>query len=239
MVIEMCAKVDPITLSVIHHRLEWINKEMGVVMLRTARSPIFAEVHDFSCAICDWGPRIVSQVDGVPTHTASTMIAAREVVKEFKDDIHDGDVFIINDPYAGGTHLADITVLKPVFYKDELLFFTINRAHHLDVGGMTAGTYSPSATEVYHEGIRIPPLRIYRENKPLKDVLNFIVTNTRFSELILADIKAQVGSCIVGERRLKEIIEKYGPETVKQVVEAILDYSEKRIRQEIATFKKG
>jgi N-methylhydantoinase B len=127
---------DPVTVSVVFHRLLTINKEMGITMTRTSRSPIFAEVHDFSCAICDWVPRIVAQIDGVPSHTASSMIAAKAVRDRFGDDIHPGDVFIINDAYSGGTHLADITIIKPVFYQGEMLFMAINRAHHLDVGGL-------------------------------------------------------------------------------------------------------
>ncbi|MEM2897171.1 MAG: hydantoinase B/oxoprolinase family protein [Candidatus Bathyarchaeia archaeon] len=231
--------IDPITMSVIQHRLEWINKEMGVAMLRTSMSPIFAEVHDFSCAICDWTPCLASQVDGVPTHTASAMIAARAVAEKFKEDINKGDVFIINDAYTGGTHLADITIIKPVFYEDELVFYTINRAHHLDVGGSTAGSYSPKATEIFHEGIRIPPLRIYRKDEPIEDLVDFIRINTRFPDLMLNDIKAQVGSCTVGERRLTEIVKKYGVKTIKESVKAIMDYAERRIRLEISKFKKG
>jgi len=232
-------KVDPITMSVIQHRLEYINKEMGLAMLRTSKSPIFAEVHDFSCAICDWSPRLLAQVDGVPTHTASTMIAAQAVVDKFGDDIHDGDVFIVNDPYTGGTHLADVTIIKPVFYEGELMFFAINRAHHLDIGGASAGTYNPHATEIFSEGIRIPPLRLFKNNKPIPDVMDFLTLNTRFPELIKSDLMSQFGSCVVGERRLKEMLKKYGKETVKNVVEAILSYSEKRIRSDIEKFKKG
>jgi len=232
-------KVDPITMSVIQHRLEYINKEMGLAMLRTSKSPIFAEVHDFSCAICDWSPRLLAQVDGVPTHTASTMIAAQAVVDKFGDDIHDGDVFIVNDPYTGGTHLADVTIIKPVFYEGELMFFAINRAHHLDIGGASAGTYNPHATEIFSEGIRIPPLRLFKNNKPIPDVMDFLTLNTRFPDLIKSDLMSQFGSCVVGERRLKEMLKKYSKETVKSVVEAILSYSEKRIRSDIEKFKKG
>jgi len=232
-------KVDPITMSVIQHRLEYINKEMGLAMLRTSKSSIFAEVHDFSTAICDWAPRLLSQVDGVPTHTASTMVAAEAVMKEYGSDIHDGDVFIVNDPYLGGTHLADVTIIKPIFYKDELMFFAINRAHHLDIGGASAGTYNPYATEIFSEGIRIPPLRIFSDNKPIRDVMNFIKINTRFPELLESDIMSQYGSCVVGERRLMTMIEKYGVDTIKDIVEAILSYSEKRIRMDIEKFKKG
>ncbi len=143
---------DPITLAVIYNRLLTINQEMGITMINTSISPIFAEVHDFSCAICDWANRIVAQIDGVPSHTASVMEAAKAISREFGDDIHQGDVFVLNDPYLGGTHLPDITIMKPVFYEGQLQFIAINRAHHGDVGGIEPGSYAPSARELFHEG---------------------------------------------------------------------------------------
>ena len=117
---------DPITLSVIYNRLLTINKEMGITMINTSISPIFAEVHDFSCAICDWADRIVAQIDGVPSHTASSMEAVKATTAYFGDDIHEGDIFIMNDPYTGGTHLPDVTIIKPIFYEGALQFFAIN-----------------------------------------------------------------------------------------------------------------
>ena len=158
---------DPITLSVIYNRLLTINQEMGITMINTSISPIFAEVHDFSCAICDWDNRIVAQIDGVPSHTASVMESVKAVSREFGGDINAGDVFVLNDPYLGGTHLPDITIMKPIFYEGKLQFIAINRAHHGDVGGIEPGSYVPSARELFHEGIRIPPLRIYKEEKPI------------------------------------------------------------------------
>ena len=202
--------VDPITMSVVFHRLGAINEEMGITMMRTSRSPIFAEVHDFSCAICDWVPRIVAQVDGVPSHTASSMMAARAIVEKFRDEMKPGDVYMINDPYEGGTHLADATVVKPVYYDGELLFMAINRAHHLDVGGMVAGSYSPEASEIFHEGIRIPAIRIYENNEPIQYILDLLKINTRMPDLFESDVRAQVASCNVAEKRLLEMAEEFG-----------------------------
>ncbi|MFQ6014580.1 MAG: hydantoinase B/oxoprolinase family protein [Anaerolineae bacterium] len=232
-------QVDPITFSVVFHRLQTINKEMGITMMRTSRSQIFAEVHDFSCAICDWSPRIVAQVDGIPSHTASSMIAAKAIAERFAGDIHPGDIFLINDAYTGGTHLADITVIKPIFYQDELLFMAINRAHHEDVGGMTAGSYSPLATEIFHEGIRIPPVRIYRDNRPLRDVVELIKINTRLPEMLWSDIRAQVASCDVAEVRLMEMVEEYGVETMKLIMQEIQEYAESGMRAAIAQVPDG
>jgi N-methylhydantoinase B len=231
--------VDPITMSVVFHRLGTINEEMGITMTRTSRSPIFAEVHDFSCAICDWVPRIVAQVDGVPSHTASSMMAARAIVEKFRDEMKPGDVYMINDPYEGGTHLADATVVKPVYYNGELLFMAINRAHHLDVGGMVAGSYSPEAQEIYHEGIRIPAIRIYENNAPIQYILDLLKINTRMPELFESDVRAQVASCNVAEKRLLEMAEEFGVEPLKEILDAIQDYAGEMMRAEISKIPDG
>lgn len=230
---------DPITFAVIYNRLLTINREMGITMVNTSISPIFAETHDFSCAICDWDCRIVSQVDGVPSHTASAMESVKAVVAYFGEDIHDGDVFVLNDPYMGGTHLQDVTIMKPVFFNGRMQFISINRAHHGDVGGMEAGSYCPNATELFHEGIRIPPVRIYQNNKPLQDVINMIRINTRMPDDIWVDMKAQVASCNVGEKRILEMMEKYGEEKTRETIEDIHLYAENRMRSEIAKLPDG
>ena len=230
---------DPITFAVIYNRLLTINREMGITMVNTSISPIFAETHDFSCAICDWDCRIVSQVDGVPSHTASAMESVKAIVAYFGDDIHEGDVFVLNDPYSGGTHLQDVTIMKPVFFNGRMQFISINRAHHGDVGGMEAGSYCPNATELFHEGIRIPPVRIYKDNKPLKDVIDMIRINTRMPDDIWVDMKAQVASCNVGEKRILEMMQKYGEEKTRETIEDIHLYAESRMRAEITKLPDG
>ena len=231
--------IDPITLSVVFHRLGTINKEMGITMMRTSRSPIFAEVHDFSCAICDWVPRIVAQVDGVPSHTASSMMAARAIARRFRQEMKPGDVYLINDPYEGGTHLADVTVVKPIYHRGELLFMAINRAHHLDVGGMVAGSYSPEAKEIFHEGLRIPPIRIYEGDRPIQYILDLLKINTRMPDLFESDIRAQVASCRVAERRLLEMADELGAARLKEILEAIQVYAEQMMRAEIVRIPDG
>ena len=230
---------DPITLSVIYNRLLAINQEMGITMVNTSISPIFAEVHDFSCAICDWDNRIVAQIDGVPSHTASAMEAVKAVSREFGDDLHPGDVFVLNDPYLGGTHLPDVTIMKPIFFEGALQFVGINRAHHGDVGGLEPGSYAPGARELFHEGIRIPPLRIYRDERPLMDVINMIRINTRLPDALWVDMKAQVASCRVAEKRILELIGKYGVRQTRETIEDIHRYAERRMRLEIGRLRDG
>jgi len=230
---------DPITLSVIYNRLLAINQEMGITMVNTSISPIFAEVHDFSCAICDWDNRIVAQIDGVPSHTASAMEAVKAVSREFGEDIHPGDVFVLNDPYLGGTHLPDVTIMKPIFFEGALQFVGINRAHHGDVGGLEPGSYAPGARELFHEGIRIPPLRIYRDERPIMDVINMIRINTRLPDALWVDMKAQVASCRVAEKRILELIGKYGVRQTRETIEDIHRYAERRMRLEIGRLRDG
>ena len=231
--------VDPITLSVIYNRLLAINEEMGITMINTSISPIFAEAHDFSCAICDWDNRIVAQIDGVPSHTASAMESVKAVSVYFGDDINPGDIFLLNDPYSGGTHLPDLTVMKPIFYKGKLQFIAINRAHHGDVGGIDPGSYCPTATELFHEGIRIPPLRIYKDEKPIMDVIDMVRYNTRMPDELWVDTKAMIASCRVAEKRIYELLDKYGVEKTRDTIETIHQYAERRMRKEIEALKDG
>ena len=158
------------------------------------------------------------------------MIAAKAIARQFAGDICPGDIFIINDAYTGGTHLPDLTVIKPIFVDGEMMFMAINRAHHEDIGGMTAGSYSPMATEIFHEGIRVPPLRICRDNRPIRDVVEMVKINTRLPEMLWSDIRAQIASCDVAEARLISMVAEYGRDTMKAVMEDIQEYAERQTR---------
>ncbi len=143
--------VDPVTLALVQNRLDHIARQMGWVMVRTSRSPIFNQSHDFSCFITDRNGTLVSQADGIPIHTGGGGFAIRAVLRSFAGNIADGDVFLLNDPYvAGGNHLPDWVIARPVFAGGELTAFACNRAHQSDIGGGAAGTYNPEATEIFH-----------------------------------------------------------------------------------------
>jgi len=233
------AGADPVTLSVIENRLESIAIEMMDVMLRTAMSQILNSSRDFSTAILDKQCRLIAQGEGIPVHVSALPIAGEAVLNTFGDDIHPGDMFALNDPYNGGSHLPDITVIKPVFYDDELLFLTVNRAHHSDVGGGTHGGYNPSATEIYHEGLRIPPLRIHDKGQPRKDLLAMLSANVRLPENFLGDLNAQIGSVSTAERRMLEILEHYDVEMLLAVIDGILSATERQVRQFISDWPDG
>ena len=233
------AQGDSVTLSVVGNRLESIAIEMMDVMLRTALSQILNASRDFSTAILDGQCRLVAQGEGIPVHVSALPVAGRAVLDYFRDSIAPGDVFLLNDPYFGGSHLPDLTVIRPVFVDGALAFMTVNRAHHTDVGGGTHGGYNPSATEIFHEGLRIPPLRIYDDDVPRDDLLQMMSANVRYPKNFLGDLNAQIGSVLTAERRIRELANHYGPERLTRIVDGILDATEARVRSFISDWPDG
>ena len=231
--------IDPITVSVVQHRLRAIVEEMGEAMLRTAYSQILNSSRDFSTAICDLDGRLIAQAEHVPIHVGALPFAARSVTAFFKGDINKGDVFLLNDPYHGGNHLPDLTVFVPVFVGDEPKFWSINRAHQSDIGGATHGAYNASATDIWQEGIRVTPLRLYDRGKVRADVLNMIATNVRHPRDFRGDLAAMIGSAHVGERRLLALAGEFGWDVTLPAIEAVLDGAERQARAVIAEWADG
>ena len=230
---------DPVTLSVVGNRLESIAIEMMDVMLRTALSQILNASRDFSTAILDSRCRLVAQGEGIPVHVSALPVAGRAVLDYFGDSIAPGDVFLLNDPYFGGSHLPDLTVIRPVFVDGKLAFMTVNRAHHTDVGGGTHGGYNPSASEIFHEGLRIPPLRIYDGDTPRDDLLQMMSANVRYPKNFLGDLNAQIGSALTAERRIRELAEHYGTDRLTRIVDGILEATEAQVRNFISDWPDG
>ena len=230
---------DPITLAVVEHRLESIAQEMTEAMLRTAMSQILNSSRDFSTAILDGDCQLVAQGEGIPVHISALPVAGAAVRDYFGDDIHDGDLFILNDPYFGGSHLPDITIIRPVFHDGRLLFYGVNRAHHSDVGGGTHGGYNPGANEIFQEGLRIPPLRIYDRGLPRNDLLQMMSANVRQPENFLGDLNAQIGSVMLAARRIEDLLGEYGADRLMAVVAEILSATERQVRQFISGWPDG
>ncbi|MCK1397037.1 hydantoinase B/oxoprolinase family protein [Bradyrhizobium sp. 4] len=231
---------DPIGLSIVQKQLDHIARQMGWVMMRTARSTIFSQSHDFSCFICDAHGNIVSQADGLPIHTGGGGFAVRAVLERFGREIADGDVFILNDPYlAGGNHLPDYTIIRPVFLLGELLAFCCNRAHQSDIGGGAAGTYNSAATEIFHEGIRLPVLQLIAAGKLRRDLWELLLANTRCPDLLDGDLRAMIGSTEIGARRLAEALSLLRQGTARDYLNGILDYAEHLVREEITRLPCG
>ena len=232
--------VDPITTSVIQHRLTAIVEEMGEAMLRTSYSQILNSSRDFSAAMVDAECQLVAQAEHIPVHVGAMPWAAMAVRDYFGDDVHEGDLFLVNDPYLGyGSHLPDVTVFAPVFIAGKVAFWTINRAHHSDIGGSTHGAYNPSATEIFHEGIRIPPLRLWDKGKPKGDLLDMLAANVRHPRDFKGDLAAQIGSVKLGERRMATLVDSFGAETLLQACSQILDGSERQSRAEVEKWQDG
>jgi len=230
---------DRITVSVIQHRLEAIVQEMGEAMLRTAYSQILNSSRDFSTAVFDAEGRLAAQAEHVPIHVGALPWAVQSVADFFQGRIYPGDLFLLNDPYHGNNHLPDVTVLLPVFASERLAFWSINRAHQHDIGGATHGTYNPAATEIWQEGIRITPLKLYAAGELRDDVLQMLATNVRHPRDFQGDLRAMIGSARVGERRLLRLVDEYGLDTVVAAVGEILDSAERQARQCIRTWKDG
>jgi N-methylhydantoinase B len=231
--------LDRITVSVMQHRFVAIVAEMGEAMLRTAYSQILNSSRDFSTALSDADGRLVAQAEHVPIHVGALPWAVRSVAEFFKGRIRPGDLYLLNDPYHGGNHLPDLTVLLPVFAEGRLIFWSINRAHQSDIGGSTHGAYNPGATEIWQEGIRIPPLKLYDAGLLRDDVMQMIATNVRHSRDFLGDLRASMGSARLGERRVLRLVAEYGAETVAAAVGEILDSTERQTRACIRTWKDG
>jgi N-methylhydantoinase B len=229
---------DPIELAVFQNAVHSIAEEMGAALRRTALSPNIKERRDYSCAIFDGHGRVIAMGDHMPVHLGSMPMSVQAAVDAIP--FAPGDIAILNDPYAGGTHLPDITVVLPVFLLagERPAFFVSNRAHHADVGGRFPGSMGPGE-EIFQEGIRIPPVRIARGGQIDREMLDLILLNVRTPHEREGDLQAQIGACRVGEERILDVAQKYGRHRLQGLVEELLDYSERLVRAELCVLPPG
>jgi N-methylhydantoinase B len=223
---------DPVELAIFQSAVHSIAEEMGAALRRTALSPNIKERRDYSCAIFDAQARVIAMGDHMPVHLGSMPLSVEAAVAAIA--FAPGDIAILNDPFAGGTHLPDITMVLPVFVPghDQVAFYVANRAHHADVGGTFAGSMGP-AREIFQEGIRIPPVRIVRGGQVNREMLDLILLNVRTPKEREGDLEAQIGACRVGEGRVLQLVEKYGQLKLQALIEELLDYSERLVRAEL------
>ncbi len=237
------SKSDLITAEIVRNYLETVCNEISKVVENTSISSIFSETHDYSVGIFAadevHGVSLLARAQSVPVHIFAALTSVETVLKIYKDDIHEGDLFFASDPYYGGSHIPDWTVVNPVFIDGKPMFFTSVRGHVNDVGGCAPGGYNTLAREIWHEGFRVPPVKLRARGEPVEDIWNLILSNTRTKEDISGDLSAMVGGCVVGERRLRALVDKYGAGTVARCVDYVLDYSENRLRGEIAKWPDG
>lgn len=231
--------VDPITRAVIGHRLETVVVEMGEAMLRTSYSQILNSSRDFSIAIVDTQSRLVAQADHIPVHIGALPWAVRAIEERFNGDVEHGDVLLLNDPYHGGSHLPDLTAFVPIFGEDNRLFWAVVRAHMGDIGGATHGAYNPSATEIWQEGLRIPPIKLCEAGKMREDLLDMLALNVRFPREFRGDLAAMIGAARFGAQRVTDLLSEYSEMTVLTAIEDILDAAELRSRAIVSDWPDG
>jgi N-methylhydantoinase B len=230
-------KTDPARFEVVKNALFSAAEEMKIVLAKTAYSPLLKVAGDYSCGIFDTDGNMVAQGPDLPIHLGSMPDAVRAIVRAFPD-VAPGDVFIHNDPYHGGSHLPDVNVVAPAFHDDRLLGFGCVRAHWPDIGSATPGSYG-AVTEIYGEGLRLPPIRLYRDGKPDPAIEAIIFANVRTPTERLGDLRAQVAANWRGAQRLTELAAKYGTETLLQIMQEVLDYSETMMRAALRALPDG
>jgi N-methylhydantoinase B len=233
------AVLSPILLQVFKNRFSSIAEEMGVALTRTAFSPNIKERRDLSCAVFDPEANMVAQAAHIPVHLGSMPLSVAEAVAGL--DLEDGDMALLNDPFRGGTHLPDVTVAAPVFCRgfDGPAFYTANRAHHADVGGMTPGSMPPLSTRLHQEGIIIPPVKIVRRGEVDSGLMRLILANVRTPAEREGDFSAQFMAARTGVRRLHELAEAHGPETLLRYARGLMDHAEAMMRAAIRAIPDG
>jgi N-methylhydantoinase B len=233
--------IDPVTLQVIQARLAGIVQEMQNSLFRTGYSTIIRESQDASCAILNTQGEVVAQHVVLPLHMGAFPACAAGLLKNYSaDEIHEGDAFITNHPYLGGSpHAPDMAVLTPIFFKHEWVGFAANLAHKSDIGGPVPGSCWSQAREVYQEGLQVPPIKYASAFHISKDIEAVLGANSRTPELVVGDLRGQVGAARLGERRFQEMMERYGKETILISYEQLFALTEAKVRSEIASWPDG
>ncbi len=229
---------DKVLASILQCRLKSITEEMGYTLLRTSRSPILNEARDFVTGIYDAKGRMLEQAEYIPVLAFALQPVCQKIIEYFGKNIHPGDVILHNDVFTGGNQNADVATFKPVFHNGELFAWTAVKGHQADIGGAVAGGYNPDAREIWQEAFRITPVKIFEKGRLRKDVWDLIFANIRYP-IVEEDIKAQIGSCAVGERLVKSLLERYGIDSLKKHIKLLFDSTEKIVRSEIELIPNG
>lgn len=231
---------DPITTEVIRNKLEGIANEMELTLLKSSFSPIVKEGLDTSASLFTVNGETLAQACAIPVHLATLIPALRAMVEKFPiAGMREGDAYILNDPYCGGTHLPDIAIMTPVFHRGRVIALSATMTHHGDIGGYSPGSLPPGATEIYQEGLRLPPLQFRIAGEYNETLVAILRQNSRLPDTLMGDLNAQLAACTVGVRRLQELAQRYGAEFVMAVFEELLERSETMTRQALATIPAG
>lgn len=230
---------DPFLLEIIRNNLVTTCKEMGIAMMRTSYSPMFNEALDFSCVVFDGRAEMIAQAPFIPAQIGSTVHVVPTAIAEIGvENLNPGDVIFLNDPYRGNCHLPEFVVIKPYFRDGEILAYTANIAHMTDVGGMVPAAFGDHEN-MFQEGIRFPPVKIYEADREVEAIFRILISNVRTPKASYGDMKAMIGSLYLAERRIDELVDRYGRATYEQCCEDIKDVSERLMRAQIASWPDG
>ncbi len=221
---------DPITEELFRNAISALGDEMVLTIYRTAYSGVLKNIMDYSAAICDAEGRLVAQGLSLPGHLCSIPVSLKAVLATFGDDVHEGDIFINNDPYDGGMHLPDIFVFKPLFADGRVVAYAATICHHTDVGGRVPGSNASDSTEIYAEGLRIPPLKLYEKGVANSTLFRMIERNVRLPGRVFGDLRSQLAACEIAGRGMTDLVARYGADGVRELMVAMMDYSERLTR---------
>lgn len=236
---QTASKLDPVTFEVLKNSFINLVDQMAEQILRTCYSFVIYN-RDFSCALCDANGNTVMQgTQDIAVHVGTLHLTAKSVIEDFGDDIHPGDVFLVNDPYRGGTHFNDVRVVRPVFYNGKLIAFMQANGHWADAGGSVPGSFDVAAKDIFGEGMRITPIRVWSKGKYLEDVANLIVSNMRVPEERLGDLRSQSEATKVAEKELLRLVEKYGVDTILAAFDESQNYVERLTRARLKVLPNG
>lgn len=231
-------QIDKILLSIFQRSFKAITDEMSISLTKTTRSPILCEAKDFVTGLYDAKGQMLEQTENLPILSFSISPVCKKIIEIYGDEIYPGDVIIHNDVFSMGNQNNDVAVFKPIFYNDTLIGWAAAKGHQADIGGAVQGGYNPDATEVWQEALRIPAVKIFEKGKLRKDVWNLIFANIRL-QIVEEDIKAQIGSCTLGERRLQDLLNKYGIESFEAHKQELFNSTEKMMKKEINSIPNG
>lgn len=233
------SKIDILQRELIKNSLSSVVDEMAYTVIQTARSEIVKDVMDFSTACCDAQGQVIEQGKTIPLHLGAVPEAMEAVIARYQGNIHDGDIFILNDPYEGGMHLPDVFIIMPVFNREVRIGWTVAVAHQTDMGGRVPGSNASDSTEIFQEGLRIPPLKLYAQGESNETLRRILQKNVRVPGRVSGDWAAQVAACSTGAAGLRELAESYGAEDLDRYFNDLLDYSERVVRAEIEEWPDG
>lgn len=233
-------EIDSVTLEIIRNACAAIAEEMNANLIRTGYSPNIKERRDCSCALFDARGEMISQAENMPVHLGAMPFSVAAAIDRFPPaELEPGDAVLLNDPFRGGAHLPDLTLVTPVFVDESIVAYAANRAHHADIGGSRAGSVAADSTEIYQEGIRIPPVKLYKAGEVNETAMDVILANVRTPDERRGDLRAQETANQTGRQRFSELVEKYGADSLTAALEEIKDYSERRMRTELESLPDG